>query len=115
MTEKWRYERLNDEGKIEYAPMNDYDGKVTGHIVFGVKAWFDEHPEERKFMDGLSAVMPMSVRALMVLATLADQNSYPRLLELVSKMLAASPRPLSSSPVDAHSTSPVAASMKCAP
>lgn len=48
MAEKWRYERLNDKGKIEYAPMNDYDGKVTGHIVFGVKAWFDEHPEERK-------------------------------------------------------------------
>ena len=44
---KWTYEKLED-GKIKYAPMNDFDGKVTGHIVFGVAAWFDENPEERK-------------------------------------------------------------------
>ena len=44
---KWTYEKLED-GKIKYAPMNDFDGKVTGHIVFGVEAWFDENPEERK-------------------------------------------------------------------
>ena len=47
MIEKWNYEKLEDN-KIKYCPMNDYDGKVTGHIVFGVKAWFDENPEERK-------------------------------------------------------------------
>lgn len=44
--EKWIYQRLKD-GKIEYAPVNDFDGKITGHIVFGVSAWFDENPEER--------------------------------------------------------------------
>lgn len=43
----WEYERLKEDGNVEYAPMNDYDGKITGRIVFGVKAWFDENPEER--------------------------------------------------------------------
>lgn len=47
--EKWDYQKLDEEtGKIKYAPFNDYDGSVTGHIVFGVQAWFDENPEERK-------------------------------------------------------------------
>lgn len=49
MALKWSYEKLDPEtGKIKYAPQNDYDGKITGHIVFGVKSWFDENPEERK-------------------------------------------------------------------
>lgn len=48
MDEEWNYQKLDDEGKIIFAPNNDYDGSVTGHIVFGVQAWFDEHPEERK-------------------------------------------------------------------
>ena len=33
--------------KLEIAPMSDFDGSVTGHIVFNVAAWFDENPEER--------------------------------------------------------------------
>ena len=45
---KWDYQKVDENGKIKWAPLNDYDGKITGHIVFGVKAWFDEHPEERK-------------------------------------------------------------------
>lgn len=47
---KWHYEKLEIvDGKtvLKRAPMNDYDGKVTGHIVFGVQQWFDENPEER--------------------------------------------------------------------
>ena len=44
----WSYEKLDENSKIKYAPMNDFDGSVTGRIVFGVKAWFDENPEERK-------------------------------------------------------------------
>ena len=44
----WQYEKLQENGKIKTAPINDYDGKITGHIVFGVKAWFDEHPEEAR-------------------------------------------------------------------
>ena len=44
----WRYEKLDEEtGKVKSAPFNDLDGKVTGHFVYGLKAWFDEHPEER--------------------------------------------------------------------
>ena len=48
MTEKWSYEKLDENGKIKFCPINDYDGKITGHIVFNVKAWFDENPDERK-------------------------------------------------------------------
>lgn len=42
------YEKLDENGKIKTAPMSDFDGSITGHIVIGVKAWFDENPEERK-------------------------------------------------------------------
>lgn len=46
---KWTYEKLDAEtGRIKYAPMNDADGKITGRHVFGLKAWFDENPDERK-------------------------------------------------------------------
>ena len=46
---KWYYEKLDEEtGKIKHAPPNDPDGKITGKCVFGLKAWFDENPEERK-------------------------------------------------------------------
>lgn len=48
MAETWEYEKLDENNKIKFCPLNDYDGKITGHIVFGVKAWFDENPEERK-------------------------------------------------------------------
>lgn len=49
MAEKhnWHYEKIDEEGKLKTAPSNDYDGKVTGHIVFGVPFWFDENPDER--------------------------------------------------------------------
>lgn len=42
------YIRMGSDYKPIYCPRNDYDGSVTGHIVFEVEAWFDEHPEERK-------------------------------------------------------------------
>ena len=48
MADKWDYERLDENYEIKHCPRNDYDGSITGHIVFGVKEWFDEHPEERK-------------------------------------------------------------------
>lgn len=44
----WTYEKLDENLNLVDCPMKDTDGSVTGHIVFGVKAWFDEHPEERK-------------------------------------------------------------------
>ena len=45
----WHYEKLNAEGKMEtvYNGRNDTDGKLTGHIVMNVRAWFDENPAER--------------------------------------------------------------------
>lgn len=46
----WTYERLKEDGTVEsiYINKNDFDGKLTGHIVFGVKEWLDENPEEAK-------------------------------------------------------------------
>lgn len=45
----WEYEKLQEDGKIKTisANFNDFDAKVTGKYVFGVKAYFDENPEER--------------------------------------------------------------------
>ena len=45
--QKWRYEKLDENGKIKHAPRDDMDGKITGKIVYGLKAWFDENPSER--------------------------------------------------------------------
>jgi hypothetical protein len=44
----WDYEKLDENLKRQWLPINDFDGKITGKIVFGVKAWMDENPEERK-------------------------------------------------------------------
>lgn len=44
----WSYEKLDDQYEMKSCPSNDYDGSVTGHIVYNVHAWFDENPEERK-------------------------------------------------------------------
>jgi len=44
----WDYEKLDENLKRKYCPINDPDGSITGRIVMGVKAWFDENPEERK-------------------------------------------------------------------
>ena len=43
----WTYEKLDENYDVITCPVNDHDGSVTGHIVFGVKQWFDENPEER--------------------------------------------------------------------
>ena len=44
----WGYEKFDEEkGKIKYCPLNDLDGKETGRIIYGLKAWLDENPEER--------------------------------------------------------------------
>ena len=43
----WQYEKQQEDGKIKIAPMNDPNGEITGHCVFGLKQWFDENPEER--------------------------------------------------------------------
>ena len=45
---KWHYEKLDEKGNVRYAPSNDADAKITGHHVFGLQAWFNENPEERK-------------------------------------------------------------------
>lgn len=44
---RWTYERYESDGTVKHCPINDFDASVTGRIVFGVKQWFDENPEER--------------------------------------------------------------------
>ena len=46
---EWHYEKLDEDGKLKkiYSFQNDVDGKITGHCVMNVKAWFDENPAER--------------------------------------------------------------------
>ncbi len=44
---KWHYEKLDEKGRVQQAPPNDADAKITGRHVFGLKAWLDENPEER--------------------------------------------------------------------
>ena len=46
----YRYQKLDENNNIQYCPINDYDGSITGigHCIIGLKAWFDENPEERK-------------------------------------------------------------------
>ena len=46
----WTYEKLQEDGKIKVIStnVNDYDAKITGKYVFGVKAYFDENPEEAR-------------------------------------------------------------------
>lgn len=45
---KWHYEKLDEDGRVQYAPMNDADAKITGRHVFNLPAWLDENPEECK-------------------------------------------------------------------
>ena len=47
MATTYGYERLED-GKIRTAPLNDMNGKITGQCIYGLRAWLDEHPAERK-------------------------------------------------------------------
>ena len=42
------YEKLDENGKIKPCPISDFDGSITGHIVIGVRQWFDENPDEAR-------------------------------------------------------------------
>lgn len=47
---EYKYEKLDENYRKQYCPLNDYDGKITGtgHCIIGLKAWFDENEAERK-------------------------------------------------------------------
>lgn len=46
----YRYEKLDENGRKQFCPINDYDGTIsgTGNCIIGLKFWFDENPEARK-------------------------------------------------------------------
>lgn len=48
LSRKYSYIKLQEDLTVKHCPRNDVDGSVTGHLIFEVPAWFDEHPEERK-------------------------------------------------------------------
>ncbi len=58
MDDRYEYEKFDENGARHYCPMNDLDGSVTGHIVLNVRAWFDEHPEERKALGWIKHIHP---------------------------------------------------------
>lgn len=58
MADWYNYVRLKEDGSMESAKTNDYDGSITGHIVMGVKEWFDENPEERKRLGWIKYIHP---------------------------------------------------------
>lgn len=43
----WTYEKIDEELNIEKLPPHDLSGKITGKHIIGLKAYFDENPEER--------------------------------------------------------------------
>lgn len=43
---RWDYEKLDENGKMRYLPAHDFDGKITGKVIIGLKRYFDENPEE---------------------------------------------------------------------
>lgn len=54
----YTYEKMREDGTIQFCPGNDYDGSVTGQIVMDVRAWFDENPEERKRLGWIKHIHP---------------------------------------------------------
>lgn len=57
MNKDYKYEKINDDYSIKNCPANDLDGSITGHFVMNVKAWFDEHPEERKRLGWIKHIL----------------------------------------------------------
>lgn len=55
----WQYEHLKEDGKIEVVGWNrnDFDAKITGKYVFGVKEYFDENPEEARRLGWVKHIM----------------------------------------------------------
>lgn len=58
MAEQRSYERLKENGKIEHPEANDFTGKYTGRIVFGVSEWLDENPEEARRLGWIKHITP---------------------------------------------------------
>lgn len=56
----WDYEKLDEDYKVKHvsAYTNDTDGKITGHIVMNVKAWFDENPAEARRLGWIKHIHP---------------------------------------------------------
>lgn len=58
MSMEYSYEKLDENYNVQYCPMNDADGAITGHHVIGLRAWFDENPEERKRLGWIKHLQP---------------------------------------------------------
>ena len=54
----YTYEKLDENLDVITCPMNDLDGSITGHIVVGLRQWFDENPEERKRLGWIKHLTP---------------------------------------------------------
>lgn len=52
------YIKMNDDGTVIRLPLHDLDGSITGRCIYGLKAWFDENPEERKRLGWVMELTP---------------------------------------------------------
>lgn len=43
----WKYEKFDEDFKVENLPPHDTDGSLTGKVIINLKAYFDENPDER--------------------------------------------------------------------
>lgn len=44
---EWSYEKYDENYKLISCPPHDNNGEITGKVIIGLKAYFDENPEER--------------------------------------------------------------------
>lgn len=52
----YEYRKQDENFKYKHLPTNDPNGEITGKIVFGLKFWMDEHPEERKRLGWIKCI-----------------------------------------------------------
>lgn len=60
MNEYYVYQKLDENMELTYLPMHDLDGAITGKIIIGLKAYFDEHEDERKALGWIKHITPNS-------------------------------------------------------
>lgn len=58
MAESYTYVKYDENYKVKYLPQNDYDRAITGKIVYNLRAYFDENPEEWKRLGWIKHIHP---------------------------------------------------------
>lgn len=72
----WTYEKIKEDGTLEYLPINDTDGSITGKIILGVKQWFDENPEEYKARGWIKHIQHSDAEIKEIIGDYNPQTQY---------------------------------------